>query len=259
MTEYLDRDGWRMAYDDSGGPGPALIFCHALGADRSMWEAQVEEMGSQRRLVTYDHRGHGESEAPPPPYTMEDLGGDVLALADYLDLERFDFCGISMGGQVGQWLAVNHPGRLGRLTLANTGAKIGTEEAWEQRISTVRDGGMEPIVEVVLERFLSDGWRKSHPEETEAARETLRAVDPQGYMGCCAAVRDADFRDTASSIRSRTLLVGGRHDESTPPEAQEWLAEAIPESELTILDAAHLTNVERPREFAAALERLLAA
>jgi 3-oxoadipate enol-lactonase len=257
MTNYLERDGWSMAYDDSGGSAPALVLCHALGADRSMWNPQMEKLGSLRRVIRYDHRGHGDSGAPSADYTMADLGGDVIALADHLQVDRFDFCGISMGGQVGLWLTINQPGRVGRLALANTGAKIGTEDAWEQRRATVRAEGMEAIVDVVVERFFSKEWREAHPEETETARETLRAIDPDGYVGCCAAVRDADFRETASSIRSRTLLVGGRHDVSTPPEAQQWLADAIENAELTVLDAAHLSNVERPGEFGAAVTRLL--
>lgn len=258
MTEYLEREGWALAYDDSGGPAPALILCHALGADRSMWDPQIEMLASRRRLIRFDHRGHGESGAPLPPYTMADLGGDVIALADHLDLDRFDFCGISMSGQIGLWLAVNRPNRIGRLALSNTGAKIGTEEAWNQRIATVEKGGMEAIVDVVVERFFSAAWRDAHPGDTERARETIRAIDPDGYSGCCAAIRDSDFSETASSIRSPTLLVGGRHDVSTPPEAQEWLANAIPDADLTILDAAHLSNVERPEEFGSALKGLLA-
>jgi 3-oxoadipate enol-lactonase len=259
LTDYLDRDGWKMGYDDTGGRDPVVVFCHALGADRSMWDSQIEVVKSERRVLRYDHRGHGDSSAPPGDYTMADLGGDVLALADHLGVDRFDFCGISMGGQIGQWLALNDPDRVGRLALANTGAKIGNEEGWNQRIAAVRDGGMGAIADVVLERFLSDGFRASHPEESERAREVLLAIDPAGYIGCCAAVRDSDFRGSASSIRSRTLLVGGRHDLSVPPEAQEWLAEAIPDSEVLILDAAHLSNVEQPQEFGAALLRHLSA
>jgi len=258
VTEYLERQGWAMAYDDTAGPSPTLILCHALGADRAMWDRQVEMLRSRRRLIRYDHRGHGESGAPPPPYTMADLGDDVIALVDHLGVESFDFCGISMGGQVGLWLAVNRPNRVGRLALANTGAKIGTEEAWNERIATVDRDGMAAIADVVVERFFSEEWRDSHPGEVKKARDTMREIDPVGYTGCCAAIRDADFRKTASSIRSRTLLVGGRHDVSTPPEAQEWLADAIPDAELAILDAAHLSNVERPDGFGSALSGLLA-
>lgn len=257
MTDYLERDGWAMAYDDTGGSAEALILCHALGADRAMWSPQVEMLGSRRRLIRFDHRGHGESGAPPPPYTMADLGGDVIAIADHLGVDRFDFCGISMGGQVGLWLAVNHPDRVGLLALANTGAKIGTEEAWDERIATVERDGMGAIADVVVERFFSEAWGNAYPGETERARETLLAIDPDGYAGCCAAIRDADFREPASSIGSRTLLIGGRHDVATPPELQQWLADAIPDAELTVLDAAHLSNVERSEEFGSALTRLL--
>ena len=259
MTDYLDRDGWKMAYDDTGGSDPVVVFCHALGADRSMWDSQMKVVEKERRAVRYDHRGHGESGTPGSEYTMADLGGDVLALVDHIGVDRFDFCGISMGGLIGQWLAVNHPNRIGRLALANTGAKVGTDEGWQQRIAAVREGGMDAIAGPVVERFLSDGWRAAHPEETERARETLVSIDPDGYIGCCIAVRGADFTESASSIRSRTLLVGGRHDVSTPPEAQQWLAAAIPDSELIIVDTAHLSNVERPEEFGSALLRLLSA
>lgn len=259
MTDYLDRDGWEMAYDDTGGDGPVLVLCHALGADRTMWDPQVEALASERRTLRYDHRGHGQSSTPPGDYTMADLGGDVLALADELGVDHFDFCGISMGGLIGQWLALHHPERIAKLALANTGAKVGTAEGWDQRIAAVREGGMTGIADVVVERFLSEQWRTTHPVETEQARDTLLAIDPDGYVGCCSAVRDADFRESVGSISSRTLLVAGRHDLSVPPASLESLGEAITDSEVVVLDAAHLTNVEQPVEFNAALSRLLSA
>ncbi|MBW3667275.1 MAG: alpha/beta fold hydrolase [Actinobacteria bacterium] len=163
MTEYLEREGWAMAYDDTGGSAQALMLCHALGADRAMWDPQVEMLGPRQRLIRFDHRGHGESGAPPPPYTMADLGGDVIALADHVGVDRFDFCGISMGGQVGLWVAVHHRDRVGRLALANTGAKIGTREGWDERIATVERDGMGAIADVVVERFFSEAWRDAHP------------------------------------------------------------------------------------------------
>lgn len=190
---------------------------------------------------------------------MADLGGDVLALADELGVDRFDFCGISMGGLIGQWLALHHPERIGKLALANTGAKVGTAEGWDQRIAAVREGGMTGIADAVVERFLSEQWRKTHPVETEQARETLLAIDPDGYVGCCSAVKDADFRESVGSIRAQTLLVAGQHDVSVPPESLESLGEAIPDSDVIVLDAAHLTNVEQPAEFNAALSSLLSA
>lgn len=258
MTQYLDRSGWALAYDDTGGPPPALVLCHALGADRSMWDPQIDRLASLRRLVRFDHRGHGESGTPPAPYAIADLAGDVVSLADHLGSDRFDFGGISMGGLVGLWLAVHRPDRLDRLVLANTGASIGTKEAWEERMAQVRRGGMEAIADVVVERFYSPGWREAHPRETAQARRTLLAIDPEGYIGCCAAIRDADLAGSLASIRAMTLVIGGSLDVSTPPAVQRSLADALPNAELLILDAAHLTNVERPEEFTTAVSRFLA-
>lgn len=257
--KQLNREGWRMAYEVGDGDHPPLILCHALGADRTMWDPLAEHLETERRLITFDHRGHGESAAPAAPYAMTELGGDVISLADHLGLQRFDFCGISMGGQVGLWVAIHHPQRVRRLALANTGAKIGTDTAWEERIATVRDGGMGSIAPAVVERFFSDRWRARHPEQTQAALEVLLSIDPEGYVGCCAAIRDADLTESVSSIQSPTLLIGGHHDVSTPPEAQEWLAANIPDADLKLLDAAHLSSVERPAEFASALRSFLRA
>jgi 3-oxoadipate enol-lactonase len=250
-------DDWSLAFDDSEGSGPALLLCHALGADRTMWDRQVEELAPRRRVIRYDHRGHGQSDAPPGPYTVADLGGDVITLADVLELDVFDFCGISMGGMVGMWLASSHPDRVRSLVLANTAPRIGTGEYWNERIARIEEGGIDSIGDVIVERFFSPQWRQTHDEETKRAREILGGVDPEGYVGCCAAIRDADLSGSVSSIRARTLVLGGLHDVSTPPEVQEELAAAIPRSELVVLHAGHFSNLEAPEEFNAALRRHL--
>ncbi len=257
MSDYLDRDGWDLAYETDGS-GPAVILCHALGADQGMWEGQLATLRTRRLVIRFDHRGHGGSSTPPGPYTMADLGGDVIALADALGVDQFDFCGVSMGGQVGMWLATNHPDRVGRLVLANTGPRIGTIDAWQDRIDKVSRGGMESIVDMVIERFFTSAWREGHPQEVASARETLLRIDPEGYVACCAAVRDTDFAGEPTSIRSPTLLIAGRHDVSTPLAGLEDLLAAIPDAELVVLDAAHLSNVEAPEQFGTALSRHLA-
>lgn len=257
MTDYVRLDDWSLAFDDSGGPEPTLVLCHALGADRSMWDRLAMEYQGERRIVRFDHRGHGQSDAPPGPYTMADLGGDVITLANLLSLDVFDLCGISMGGLVGIWVASLHPDRVRRLILANTATKIGTTGYWNDRIATIEGGGIDAVGDTVVERFFSPQWRESHSDETQSAREVLGAVDTTGYIGCCAAIGDADFRDSVSSINAPTLVVGGRHDVSTPLENQEELARAIPDAQLVILDAGHFSNVESPEEFNAAIRRHL--
>ena len=257
MTNYLRMDDWSLAFDDTEGSGPAMLLCHALGADRTMWDRQAVEFAPGRRIVRYDHRGHGQSDSPPGPYTIADLGGDVITLADALGLDIFDFCGVSMGGLVGIWLASSHPDRVRGLVLANTAPRIGTGEYWNERIATIEEGGIDTIGDLIVERFFSPKWRQTHDEETKRARKTLGAVDPEGYVGCCAALRDADLSDSVSSIRAPTLVLGGLHDVSTPPAAQEELAAAIPGSDLVVLDAGHFSNLEAPEEFNTALRRHL--
>jgi len=257
VTRYLRMDDWSLAFDDTEGPDPAMLLCHALGADRTMWDRQVEEFAPRRRIVRFDHRGHGQSDSPPGPYTIADLGGDVITLADALGLDDFDFCGISMGGLVGIWLASSHPDRVRGLVVANTASKIGTGEYWSERIARIEAGGIDSIGDVIVERFFSPYWRQTHEEETKRARKILGGVDPEGYVGCCAALRDADLSDSVSSIRARTLVLGGLHDVSTPPEVQEELAAAIPGSDLVVLDAGHFSNLEAPDEFNTALRRHL--
>ena len=254
MTRYLRMDDWSLAFDDTEGPGPTLLFCHALGADLSMWDRQVAAFSPGRRIVRFDHRGHGQSESPPIPYTIADLGGDAITLADILGVDAFDFCGISMGGLVGMWLATVHPDRVNSLILANTAPRIGTTEYWNERIGLIEDGGIDSVGDIIVERFFAPAWRESHIEEVRQARMVLGAVEPEGYMGCCAALRDADLRDSIPSIRAPTTVIGGKHDVSTPPEVQEELAAAIPGSELTIIDAGHFSNLEAPEEFNVALQ-----
>jgi 3-oxoadipate enol-lactonase len=250
-------EDWSLAFDDTEGSGPAMLLCHALGADRTMWDRQAEEFALGRRIVRYDHRGHGQSDSPPGPYTIADLGGDVITLADVLGLDVFDFCGISMGGMVGMWLAASHPDRVRSLVLANTAPRIGTGEYWNERIARIEAGGIDSIGDVIVERFFSPEWRQTHDVETNRARKTLGAVDPDGYIGCCAAIRDADLSDSVTSIRARTMVIGGLYDVSTPPEAQEELAAAIPGSDLFVIDAGHFSNLEAPEEFNTALRRHL--
>jgi len=238
--------------DDGGGPLRPLVMVHALGADRAMWSQQVPRLSSERRVVLLDLPGHGASSAAPGHYTLEDLGLDVLDVATGAGVDEFDLCGISLGALVTLWLGINAPDRAHALVISNTAARVGSEELWSARIEAVETGGMEAVREAAVARFFSPEHASTQPATVAEATRTLLAVDPVGYAGCCAALRDADLRDSVGAIRSPTLVIGGDRDIATPPEEAVWLHEHIPGSSLRILEgAAHLSNLERPEEWSA--------
>jgi 3-oxoadipate enol-lactonase len=191
---------------------------------------------------------------PTAPASIERLGRDLLGLLDHLGIARAHICGLSMGGLTAQWLALHHPGRVERAVFANTAARIGTAEGWEARIAAVRAGGMAAIRDAVVERFFSPAFRAERPEVVGRYAAALEATDPVGYTACCAALRDADLRPAVGAIRAPTLIIAGGLDEATTPAQAEELRAAIPGARLLVLDgAAHLSNVERPGRFSAAL------
>lgn len=260
MTSFATTSsGTRIAYVTAGRPWrPALVLTHSLGSDHRMWAPQVEALKSQYFIVAIDNVGHGESDVPPGDYTVSELGGAVLAVADATQLERFHYCGLSVGGLTGQWLAVHHPHLLLSLTLSNTAAKIGTAELWDERIRVARDEGMGALVDGVIARWFSSEFAAQHPDQFARARATLLATDPMGYAGVSAALRDGDLRDSVGAVTMPTLVVGGTRDQATPVDQARWLHEQIGGSRLVELDAAHLSNLDREGEFTAALEGFLA-
>lgn len=258
-TIVLD-DGLRLSYRlDGRAEGPALLFSNSLGTSLQMWDAQVAALGHAYRIVRYDTRGHGSSGVPGAPATLERLGRDLLALLDHLGIARAHVCGLSLGGLTAQWLAIQHPARVGRLILANTAARIGSVESWEARLTAVRAGGMAAIADAVLGRFFSPAFRAAQPATVFRYREQLGATDPAGYSACCAALRDADLRRQLGQVQAPTLVIAGALDEATPPEQSRELRAAIRGSELALLpDAAHLSNVEQPAAWAELLVHFLA-
>jgi 3-oxoadipate enol-lactonase len=257
---HLNVDRTRLAYRVDGADAePALALLHSLGTDLRLWDAQAAALARDFRVVRPDFRGHGGSDVSREPVTVDRLGRDVLALLDYLSVERAHLCGLSLGGVVALWVAAHHPDRVGRLVLANTGARIGTAESWEARIRAVREGGMAALRDVVLARWLSADFRARHPEVVRLYADMLEATPAEGYVAACLALRDADLRGVAGTVRTPTLVIAGELDEATPPALSEALHAAIPGSELVVLPgAAHLSNVERPDEFTRALSRFLA-
>ena len=231
---------------------PALVLSHSLGCDHSMWEPQMAALLDHFQVLRYDTRGHGASAVPAADAALEQLGQDVLGLADRLALKTFAFCGLSVGGAVGQWLAINAPQRLTRLVLANTSPKFGTPDLWDARIKAVREGGMQAIVDAIMQRFFSPDKQES--TSAQSTRAVLLGTDPQGYAACCAALRDADTRVALSKISVPTLVIGGDKDPSTPWDGNgSILARDIPRAKAFHLQTAHLSNLEQPREFTTAM------
>ncbi|MGZ4859529.1 MAG: bifunctional 3-oxoadipate enol-lactonase/4-carboxymuconolactone decarboxylase PcaDC [Candidatus Angelobacter sp.] len=242
---------------------PALVLSHSLGCDHSMWAPQMPDLLHHFQVLRYDTRGHGASGVPAGDCTLEQLGQDVLGLAEKLGLAKFAFCGLSMGGAVGQWLAVNAPQRLTALVLANTSPKFGTPDTWDARRKAVLEGGMSAIVDAVMQRFFSLQNQSPHRQAATFAQSTravLLGTDPKGYAACCTALRDADTRASLSKISVPTLMIGSDKDPSTPWEAHgAILARDIPGAKAVRLQTAHLSNLEQPRAFTAAVLDFLLA
>ncbi len=231
---------------------PVLVLSHSLGAASAMWEPQRVEFLEHFRLLAYDTRGHGRSSVPAGPYTIAQLGQDVVDLLDAMGISTASFCGLSMGGMVGQWLGAHAAQRIDRLVLSNTAAKIGTAEDWNARIQAVRDGGMAAIVPAVLRRWFTPSFRERYPRDVEATAAMLLATSPEGYNACCGAIRDMDQQAVLGRIQASALVLIGTYDQATSHEEGQRLAAAIPRAQLVELPAAHLGNVEAPDAFTAA-------
>jgi 3-oxoadipate enol-lactonase len=250
----------RIHYDLVGPEtAPVLVFSNSLGSTLAMWDPQMPALQKRFRILRYDTRGHGQSSATPGPYSIEQLARDVVALLDELKLESAYFCGLSMGGQTGMWLAVYTPTRLKRLVLSNTAAKIGVAEIWNARIEAVRHGGMKSVSSAVMERWFSANFRANSPDSVAIAKRIVESADPDGYIANCAAVRDFDARNAINAIRVPTLVIAGTHDAATTPADGRYLAEQIPAARYVELDAAHLSNIELPERFASEVSSFLLA
>ncbi|MDE8652775.1 3-oxoadipate enol-lactonase [Novosphingobium album (ex Liu et al. 2023)] len=251
-------DGCRIAWSlDGRKNAPVLMLSNSLGTDMGMWAPQMDVWAREFRVLRYDSRGHGGSDSPPGAYAMDRLGRDVVELLDALGLGRVHFCGLSMGGMVGQWLAVHAPERLERLVLANTSAYMGPPSGWQDRIEGVRKNGMVPLADASIARWFTPDFPSRVPGAVEPIRAMLLANDPVGYAGCCAAIRDMDQRPTARLNRTPTLVIAGSEDPSTSVGDGAFLADNARQAELVTLPAAHLSNVECAEAFADAVTAFL--
>ncbi len=251
-------NGGHIHYQIEGpANAPALVLSNSLGTNFAMWDAQMPELRKHFRVLRYDTRGHGQSEVTPGPYSFEQLGRDVLALADEADFGNFSFCGLSMGGVTGMWLGIHAGKRLHKLVLCSTGAKIGNAEIWDARIETVRKGGTKSIAAGTMERWFTERFRDSSPEIVERVKHMVESTSTEGYIACCAALREVDLRESIAAIASPTLVISGTHDPATPPADGRFIAQRIPGARYFEVDAAHLSNIEQQARFTAELSAFL--
>lgn len=241
-------DGCSIAWEQTGVEGPALILSNSLGTAMDMWKPQMDVLYKRFRIIRYDTRGHGRSDVPAGAYGLDRLGRDVLELANDLEIERFAFCGLSLGGMIGQWLGLRAPERVSQLVIANSSPFMGPPSAWDARIKLVLSDGMDAIVDGTLSRWFTQNFI-AETKKTEEIRNILIKTDPVGYAGCCAAIRDMDMRPVLKLIHVPTLIVGGKYDPATPPEHTYALRDGIAGAQCVMLEAAHLANIEQAENF----------
>jgi 3-oxoadipate enol-lactonase len=242
-----------LNYQLDGPEGaPVLVLSNSLGTDLGMWATQVPAFAEHFQVLRYDTRGHGKSLITEGPYTLEQLGQDVLALLDALQLTKVSFCGLSMGGLVGQWLGINAGDRLHKLVVCNTAAKIATDEVWNSRIQTVlrdREAAMTGLRDASIGRWFTPGFAEREPAQVKRITDMLAATSPDGYAANCAAVRDADFREQVARIQVPLLVISGSEDAVTPPAGGQFIQQQVNGAQHQVFPAAHLSNVETGARF----------
>jgi 3-oxoadipate enol-lactonase len=229
--------------------GPTLMLSNPLGTHLGIWEPQMKALTQLFRVIRYDRRGHGKSQVPPGPYSMERFGRDVLAILDDLNIEKVHWCGLSLGGMVGQWLGANAPERMGKIVLSNTASYYADPTYWHVRIKAVKEGGIAAVADTVIAGWLTADFREREPQIAANLKAMLLATPVQGYLACCEVLSTMDQRELLPKIKSPTLIIAGRHDMATPIAAGEFIRSQIPGASLTILDAAHISNIEQPHAF----------
>lgn len=246
---------------DGPADAPVLVFSNSLGTTLEMWDAQAERFAQTHRVLRYDTRGHGGSVVSPGPYSFDQLGGDVVALLDALQIERASFCGISMGGFTGLWLGVNAPQRLNHLVVANSAAKIGTADGWTSRAALVREKGTAAMAELAASspsRWFTEAFVAAQPGLVRRAQGWIAGVAPEGYAACCEALAQGDLRTDIARITVPTLLIAGSADPVTTVADAQAMQRAIAGARLVELPASHLSNLEAPAAFDHALAGFLA-
>lgn len=232
------------------GHKKTLMLSNSLGTNLSMWEDNIDVLSHQFNILRYDKRGHGESSIDQDKVSIAELGNDVIELLDYLKLDKVYFCGLSISGLTGQWLGINYPTRFEKIIISNTAAKIGTEEGWAARVKQVTENGLESILIGTAERWFTPEYRAKNPDKVQKILLDFKANSLQGYTACCYAVADADFREQLHNLEVPLLIIAGTKDEVTTLADGKFIQKRTPIASLVTLDAAHLSNMEHPEEFA---------
>jgi 3-oxoadipate enol-lactonase len=240
-----------LAHRIDGPPdAPAVVLAPSLGTTWEMWDAEAEELAETYRVVRFDTRGHGRSPVPPGPYAVDDLAADVLALAHSLDIDRFAFVGLSLGGAIGQQLALTAPERLSAAVLCCAVPKFGDASGWSERAELVRSSGMSVLAEPTKGRWFTQAFRDEHPDDVDRFIDMITGVDAEGYASCCEALAGFDVRDRLGQITVPTRVVAGSDDPVATVPACGQMAAAIPGADLVVIDeASHIASVEQPEAF----------
>jgi len=245
-------------YEVTGNPdGISLIFSNSLGTNLHLWDGQVTAFQDKFRIIRYDTRGHGQSATPSEPFDMAILGQDVLAILDAENIDKACFCGISMGGTTGLWLAANAPDRFHRMIVANTGASFGPKDVWNNRIQLIQEHGIPSTTQSVMERWFTADFRQEAPEAVGRIAQMLEACDLDGYRLNCEAVRDFSFEDQLKDCRAPILVIAGEHDPATTPEMAKTIVSGVQNGQYLSLAAAHLSNIEAEAAFNNAIQSYL--
>jgi 3-oxoadipate enol-lactonase len=259
MEHQVTTDTVTISYEvDGPEDAPALLLINSIGSTRELWARQMPALAGAYRVIRYDARGHGRSSAPPGDYTLDQLGRDAVAILDALTIPAAHVCGISLGGLTAQWLGTHAAARVRSLVLANTAARIGSLESWSERIALVREKGLSAVADRAMPIWFSPAFLERDPETVHGFRAMVQGCPPQGYLGCCAALRDADLRGEIASIAAPTLTVASTADTATPPEGLAFIGDRVRGAQMVTLDSGHLSNVECAAEFTAATLDFLA-
>jgi 3-oxoadipate enol-lactonase len=239
---------------------PPLVLLNSLGSSLAMWEPQIDALAAHFRVVRFDWRGHGRSPVPDGPYTIADLGADVIALLDRLGIARAHLAGLSLGGMTAMWLAINAPERVDRLVLCCTSARVSAPELYLERAATVRAEGLGAVAPAVVSRWLTPEYAEEHPSLVERLEAMVRATPVEGYASCCCAIAEMDLEDELARIAAPTLVIAGAEDLALPPDHGARIAARIPGTRMAVVpNAAHLGNIEQAAEFTALIDGHLGA
>ncbi|WP_329417380.1 3-oxoadipate enol-lactonase [Acinetobacter indicus] len=257
MPTFISQDA-EINYQTFGdATKPALVFSNSLGTNFKMWQPQIDHFQQDFFVICYDTRGHGASSAPQGPYTLDQLGQDVVNLLDHLNIEKAAFCGISMGGLTGQWLAINKPERFSHVVVCNTAAKIGQEQAWNERAALVREQGLAPIASTAAGRWFTEPFIQSNAATVATLSNDLGAGSPEGYASCCEALAKADVREQLKDIQVPVFIVAGQQDPVTTVADGEFMQQRIANAELFEINASHISNIEQPEAFNQAVQAFI--